>query len=723
MDIAKSLDLPARRRRAHVAAAFCTLASLALPAVPIHAETVTAEPDAFLDYIEATGTQYIDTGVNAETGLKARIDFAPGAKVASNDDWSFLDACLGTGAADTRSRIFLCHLYNQKPFFGYGLKSRGNPENSFEFVRGQRCEIVTDVSDPGALEVYQNGAKTFGTREPTSTSHAEYGTLGSVDLQLNLFVFAGNQSGNPNWYARGRLYELKILKKNAQTGKFDLLRHYLPCVKDGRAGLYDKANGTISYSYGSAEFVAGPVLDKPLALVESLTSDGADDTYQCFNTWVWGKSGLKSEIEFSPLFTSGDHGILACRETSGNTRFFMAYNYESAFRFSTGKLLGKSDLNVVAPQTGVRYVIKTDTAPGAQSMTVSANGGEAVEVLKEGVDYGSAYMATTNTLSLLVTHRAYDNNFATPAEGTLYATKIWDGDELLRDFVPCVATDADGVRYAGLYDKVTERVYKPLKGKISSERDCPFDLETEVGAITNVLSEAEAPKTRFEYVASDGVADFVNLGVPAKDGLEMDAVVEWLAAPDDDVFVGARLATSGDNANTRFFLYNAWTGHRNGYANQLPGISGDDRVDGEESPLSPVVGAKYRISSRLDARDQFLAVAAQDNGAWTVLGRTERTYAGPMDLGIPLYLFARNLNGKADSFSKARVYSLKLRAKGQDGTYAPVRDLVPVRDPLTGGAALWDKVSETYFRNGGKYMLAGGGAERPMVLPFVMVVR
>jgi len=45
----------------------------------IRAETVTAEPDAFLDYIEATGTQYIDTGVNAETGLKARIDFAPGA--------------------------------------------------------------------------------------------------------------------------------------------------------------------------------------------------------------------------------------------------------------------------------------------------------------------------------------------------------------------------------------------------------------------------------------------------------------------------------------------------------------------------------------------------------------------------------------------------------------------------------------------------------------------
>ena len=29
-----------------------------------------------LEYIEATGAQYIDTGVNAETGLQAQIDFA-----------------------------------------------------------------------------------------------------------------------------------------------------------------------------------------------------------------------------------------------------------------------------------------------------------------------------------------------------------------------------------------------------------------------------------------------------------------------------------------------------------------------------------------------------------------------------------------------------------------------------------------------------------------------
>lgn len=56
-------------------AVLCALAALGLPAA-VRADIETAEPDAFLDYIEATGSQYIDTGVNAETGLKARIDFS-----------------------------------------------------------------------------------------------------------------------------------------------------------------------------------------------------------------------------------------------------------------------------------------------------------------------------------------------------------------------------------------------------------------------------------------------------------------------------------------------------------------------------------------------------------------------------------------------------------------------------------------------------------------------
>ena len=74
-----------------------------------HADTFTEEPDAFLDYIEATGSQYIDTGVNAETGLKARIDFSWASGNISGNDWSFLDAAIDNTVSDKRTRFLMCH--------------------------------------------------------------------------------------------------------------------------------------------------------------------------------------------------------------------------------------------------------------------------------------------------------------------------------------------------------------------------------------------------------------------------------------------------------------------------------------------------------------------------------------------------------------------------------------------------------------------------------------
>ncbi len=237
-------------------------AAAAALTVSARGETVTAEPDALLDYIEATGSQYINTGVNAETGLKAIIDFAWADEDLSNRDWSLLDACTPASSNDNRSRFFMCHMFNGKPFFAYGLKQRKNPADAVPFVRGERCTIVTDMSSTNSLELTQNGMNTFD-----ATDRETFATNGIVNLHLNLFVFATNYGGAPSWYGKGKLYELKIFKKNAESGEFDLLRHYIPCIKEGRAGLYDKVNGTISFAFGSDSFIAG-----------SVTNTGADIT-------------------------------------------------------------------------------------------------------------------------------------------------------------------------------------------------------------------------------------------------------------------------------------------------------------------------------------------------------------------------------------------------------------------------------------------------------------
>lgn len=141
---------------------------------------------------------------------------------------------------------------------------------------------------------------------------------------------------------QGRLYELKIWKKNAESGEFALVRHYLPCIKGGRAALYDKVEGKIYNSFNDDNFVAGPVLDKPLDFVEWISTDGN----QWFDTHVWAKGGLRSEVDVGVRDCVGEHCILGARR--GDNRYFPAYNCESRFRYAYGSMPAKDDTTAPA---------------------------------------------------------------------------------------------------------------------------------------------------------------------------------------------------------------------------------------------------------------------------------------------------------------------------------------------------------------------------------------
>ena len=709
------------------------LCALALPTAS-PAMTVTAEPDAFLEYVEtnqdssnsATVTQYIDTGVKAETGLKARMDAV--ILSTTRSDSAILGARKGSD-----NRFLMLHSNNKNAFAAYGYGGTGKWNDSEKHPMGKRFEEVADFSDGTAIQIYINGQpRVSQAQQATIQSVAEDPATGSISAawmnNLTLYLFAGNSDGTAAWPCRIRLYELKILKKNITTGKFDLLRHYLPCIKNGRAGLYDKEHGTISYSDGSADLVAGPVLDKPLDFVKWIWGNNK----QWFDTWVWGKSGLKSEVDVGVRDYDGDRAILASRGSSGNTRLYMAYHHESAFRFAHGTLPATNIINVVAPtndyysgaRLDTRYLIKADMTVGNQSMTVSRNGGTATPLFKENVDYGSTfstYLATTNTLYLLANHRYGTMTCSTKC--LVYATKIWDGDELLRDFVPVVATNSSGVAYAGLYDTVSERIFR----QIGTEE---FDLSSQVGGVTNTLRAAatDRPKTRIEYIESDGYYDYVDLGVTGKDGVEMETTMEWKYVPNDRSFCGARttpgnphIQVSGGSAKggtMRFFPYHYWSSaHRVGYDEDLFSFDAG----------SATAGIKYRVVTRLDRGRGDTSVSTFLNGSWSA--PTTRTilpgngWDGPIDTGLPLYLFATNDDDLPRYNSDTRCYGFKLRVKQTDGSYELVRDLVPVKDPATGNPIFWDRVSETYFRNAGKYLFAGGGAEREFEGAFVLVVR
>ena len=646
------------------------------------AETVSGTPDAYLDYIEATGEQYIDTGVNAETGLKARADFSWGSKVADYDDWGLLGAKDGQ-SGDNSTRMLMIHLGNNKPYVGYGLGGRGQVGTIL--TRDVRGEIVADFSDYNALQVYQDGTNTL-----SAADQAKYAAKGNVDLGIPLYAFAYNQAGTAGGKCKAKLYELKIMKKNG-SGGFDIVRHYLPCRKNGRAALYDKANGTISFSDSGTDFVAGSELPTPCELVEwieslNAASGGGDGNYY-IDTHVYGKSGIRSEVDC--MIRSGftdDQAILACRWAgSSDTRFCLAYFYSSYFGYGykTGYWGNNNGVNqfAVRNDANYRYLIESDLSVGNQSVKVNGT-----ELHKSGTAHDSEFFAPRTTLSLFAFHTGVDNSYPARSNIRLFSTKLWDGDEILRDFVPCV----DSMGQAGLYDRVTERVFKSPTA---------YSLATQVGACTNWLSLAEGalPDAKISYIESDGTNDYFDVGVMAKDGVEMEAVMEWLTVPSDGAFVSARTDSQ------RFFPYHYYSGyHRLGYADELYAFGG-----------AAVANQKYRVLTRIDNGAQTASISAFVNGAWEAPQSISRAATGHVDMGLSLYLFARNYKGKADYPGHARVYKLKFSEKQQDGTYKLTRDFVPCMKD--GKAMLYDNVSGRYFRNKGRYLAIGGGSERPFM--------
>ena len=253
-----------------------------------------------------------------------------------------------------------------------------------------------------------------------------------------------------------------------------------------------------------------------------------------------------------------------------------------------------------------------------------------------------------------------------------------------------------------------------------------INLATQVGDVTNTLRAVSAPSTRLEYVESDGKYDYVDLGQPANAGIEMEATIEWLTVPYERGLLGARIHGYDESEDpARVFPYSTYSSTAGGpYHSYHYNHSRYVARDSGDANVAIMKDVPYKVVSRLDAGAQSITVWQKDGAAWVKIGERTSTIGTNVNLGIPMYLFATNEDGeKAQYFVKARVYRLKFRTKQQDGSYALVRDYVPVRDPVTGGAALWDKVSESYFRNGGKYILPGGGSERDWQISFSIKVR
>ena len=685
------------RPMSHVCAlAICAVAAGAT--LPFRA--IADLPDAYLDYVEASGSQYIDTGVNGADGLLVEAVMEWTSVPASG--W----ACfLGAAASDS---IMYCPYQIYDATTHRMTYKNQNPavQGSSKPVSGVRYHVVVSMDNGAQTNTIRriDGGSLARVYTKSGTTVSDWRELaGPVDTELPMFVFARNLAGTADRFASARLYSLKIWRKDG-NGAYQLLSHFLPCRKNNRSALYDKVDESIHFPAGG-ELAAGSVLPRPGDFVEWVQADGADGDRQLYvDTCVPAKAGIGmvADMEWATKPAGNAVESIFCGATSSDSKRFWLYDAVADSGNATATHRMGYDNWKLQIQTGssiylqTRYRVETFLFKGEQSLTVSTNAPNGAWIALSTRPYNDGDDIDTQ-MSLF----AFANNNAgtaapVSAEARLYSLVLTNELGVVRDFIPCVADNGK----AGLYDTVSERIFFPQAAAEGATAE--FSLATEVGAVTNHPATTKWPIERPEWIEANGTNDYVNLGVIARDGTRMVAEVEWNELPAAATFCGAATSSSGLFSNYRITTGEGSNFHRMGYYNGSSTLGGGN--------CAPVAGVRYRVETSLRNGEQIISVAKFENGALSPVGNGTRTAnlsfpAGFANLGIPLYLFARNLNGRPDEFAPARLYSFKL---WQDGSL--VRDLAPVFDPADGAPALFDKVGKRYYHNDGGYRLTAGGA-------------
>ena len=192
-----------------------------------------------MEYVEATGTQYVDTGVEGRAGTKAHFKFTT-TEPYQNDQM-----ILGSRSAGGSNRIYHTYLYSKgipRVNIGYGTVYN---RTTWLYAAPSTHAMQTEFTTNGIVKAVNNGY----------VADNKHSGAVSVTSGCTLYAMACNTGGTADMFAKAKLYYMKIWA-TGEDGAYRLERSYVPCVKGGRAGLYDAVSKMVYYSQGSADFVA-----------------------------------------------------------------------------------------------------------------------------------------------------------------------------------------------------------------------------------------------------------------------------------------------------------------------------------------------------------------------------------------------------------------------------------------------------------------------------------
>ena len=180
----------------------------------------------YLEYIQSSGTQYIDTGFKPNQDTRVVCEFQ-------------------LTSSTLEQTPFLARTASTEDSFGIFYPSGGWTAD----YGSQRLVVSTSISATAKILVDFNKENVSINNESNSFSSETF------SAPVNLILLALNTNGSLNNYASARLYSCQIYDDGT------LIRDYYP-AKDpnGEVCMYEKVNKTYAYNAGSGTFTAGPDL-------------------------------------------------------------------------------------------------------------------------------------------------------------------------------------------------------------------------------------------------------------------------------------------------------------------------------------------------------------------------------------------------------------------------------------------------------------------------------
>ena len=177
-----------------------------------------------LEYIQSSGTQYIDTGFKPNQDSRVTCDFE----------------CISSVEEQT---IFMARRTSNQDQFGLFHNTSGW---TFRYGANSAGNNTIGIMDRILLDINKNVATLNGVKLTNSAATFNTGT--------NLMLFVRNTNGTLNNYAIAKLYACSIY-----SDETTMIRNFIPCKNPfGAIGLYDTANSKFYANAGTGTFTAGP---------------------------------------------------------------------------------------------------------------------------------------------------------------------------------------------------------------------------------------------------------------------------------------------------------------------------------------------------------------------------------------------------------------------------------------------------------------------------------